>query len=96
MFDRRVPFDLAFLDEQAERGGGEQLRIGRDAEERLRVHRRRLAELPDAVALRDATWPSLTIATETPGTSKAFNTRATYDVEIGGRIGTRSVWTLPG
>ena len=50
--DRRVPLDLAFFDEQAERGRGERLRVRRDAEQRARVHRRRLAEFADAVPFR--------------------------------------------
>ena len=50
--DRRIPLDLALLDQQPERGRGEQLRVRRDAEQRPRIHRRRFAELAHAVALR--------------------------------------------
>ena len=48
---RRVPGELAFLDEQAERRRREDLGVRGDAEERPGVDRRRLAQLPDAVAL---------------------------------------------
>ena len=51
--DRRVPLDLPFFDEQAERGGGEQLGVRRDPEQRLRIDGRTFAEPADAVALRD-------------------------------------------
>ena len=53
MDDRRVPVDLPFFDEEAKRGGREQLGVRGDAEQRLRIHGRRVAELADAVALRD-------------------------------------------
>ena len=49
--DRAVPLELALLDEEAQGRGREDLGVGGDAEERLRVDRRRLAELADAVAL---------------------------------------------
>ena len=49
--DRRVPGDLALLDEEAERRRGEDLGVRGDAEERPGVDRGRIAELPDAVAL---------------------------------------------
>ena len=51
--DGRVPLQLALLDEQAERRGGEHLRVRRDAEQRPRVDRRRVAQLAHAVALGD-------------------------------------------
>ena len=42
--------DLAFIHQHGERGGGERLGVGRDAEQRLRGDRRRLALLAHAVA----------------------------------------------
>src|SRR5262249_40603138 len=45
--------DFLLLDEEAERRRREYFRVRRDAEERSRVHRRRIAELAYAVALRD-------------------------------------------
>jgi hypothetical protein len=48
---RVVPADLAFVHQHGERGGGERLGVGRDAEKRLGGDRRRLALLAHAVAL---------------------------------------------
>ena len=50
---RRVPLDLAFLHQHAERGGGERLGVGRDAEQRFGIHRRGITQFPDAVAFRE-------------------------------------------
>ena len=50
--DRRVPLDFVLLDEQAQRRRGERLGVGGDAEQGLRVDRRRLPELADAITLR--------------------------------------------
>ena len=46
---RVVPADLAFIHQHGERGGGERLGVGRDAEQRLRGDRRRLTLLAHAV-----------------------------------------------
>lgn len=50
--NRRVPLELAFVDERSQRRCGEDFRVGRDAEERLVVNHRRLADRLHAVALR--------------------------------------------
>jgi hypothetical protein len=50
--DRRVPADLALVDEDPQGGGGEDLRVRRDAEERARVHRGRVSELSHAITPR--------------------------------------------
>lgn len=64
----RVPFQLPFLDEQCQRRSGEYLRVGRNAEQRAPINRRRFAQRPNTVALRESNLPSLTIASATPGT----------------------------
>src|SRR5215475_11056749 len=50
--DRVIPFDLAFVHEHRQRGGGEGLRRRTDGEDRALVYRRRVAEFARAVALR--------------------------------------------
>jgi hypothetical protein len=50
--DRRVPPDLAFVDENPQRRRGEHLGVRRDAEERARIDRIRRADAADAVPLR--------------------------------------------
>jgi hypothetical protein len=50
---RRVPLDLLLLDEQPESGGGKQLGVRSDPEQRLRVGFGRVAKLANAVALGD-------------------------------------------
>ena len=77
--DRRVPPDLAFLDEHAERNRGEDLGVGRDAEERPAVDR-----VPDRPASarrspsRRTTFPSLTTASgDRPAPRTCVMTRAT-------------------
>ena len=49
--DGVVPADLAFIHQHGERGAGERLGVGRDAEKRLRGDRRCLALLAHAVSL---------------------------------------------
>ena len=51
--DGRIPADLPFVHEHAERCRGEGLRVRRNAEERPRIHGLRLAECLHAVAARD-------------------------------------------
>ena len=51
--NRIVPLDLALIDEQAQRRRRERLGDRADGEHRVCVHRHRLAELADAVALGD-------------------------------------------
>ena len=48
--DRVVPADLAFVDEDRERGGGKGLRRGADLEQRVGVDLRPCLEAADAVA----------------------------------------------
>ncbi len=76
---RRVPFELALLDQQAERRRRERLGVRRDPEQRARVHRRRVSELAHAVSLCHARRASsLTIASASPGTSNVRIARATH------------------
>ena len=50
--DRRIPLDFVLLDEEAQRGRGESLGVGGNAEQGSGVDRRRLATPADAVSLR--------------------------------------------
>ena len=82
--DRRVPLDLALLDQQAERRRGEDLRVGRDAEQRAGVHRRRARP---ASGRRSPSPPppasSLTMASRQPGNLERLHDRRDEGVEIG-------------
>ena len=83
--DGRVPLDFAFFHQEPQRGGREELRVGRDPEERPRIDRRRIPKLLDTVPLRHHGLAVLDDRQREPGHLERFHRPCDVGVEVGGR-----------